>query len=184
MAESLYPMLPVESQNEPRRSSTSNRLPTGASIIPSNTNNPVANRTYSPVRTERAIQSADMSNYKIVLGYDFGTTFSGASYAYCQNEEVQDIQRWFVHILGSFYCLWWRLTYYKIFRPNQGEAIFPKVPTALLYRKGDPSNIVEWGHNAPRAFSQPGAAANYDLLTGFKLNLDETYNHPRLPQGL
>ncbi|KAH8555385.1 hypothetical protein BGW37DRAFT_134929 [Umbelopsis sp. PMI_123] len=161
MAESLYPMLPVESQNELRRSSTSNRLPTGASIIPSNTNNPVANRTYSPVRTERAIQSADMSNYKIVLGYDFGTTFSGASYAYCQNEEVQDIQRW----------------------PNQGEAIFPKVPTALLYRKGDPSNIVEWGHNAPRAFSQPGAAANYDLLTGFKLNLDETYNHPRLPQG-
>ncbi|RUS20270.1 hypothetical protein BC937DRAFT_95562, partial [Endogone sp. FLAS-F59071] len=35
----------------------------------------------------------NLDNYKIVLGYDFGTTYSGCSYAYAQNEEVFDISK-------------------------------------------------------------------------------------------
>jgi hypothetical protein len=33
--------------------------------------------------------------YKVIISYDFGTTFSGASYAFTQdNSEVFDIQKW------------------------------------------------------------------------------------------
>ncbi|KAI8580626.1 hypothetical protein K450DRAFT_236526 [Umbelopsis ramanniana AG] len=159
MVESLYPMLPIDSQAEPSRSPNLSRMSTA---LPFHANNAVSPRVHSPVRTEPAVQSADMSSYKIVLGYDFGTTFSGASYAYCQNEEVLDIERW----------------------PNRRESIFPKVPTALLYEKGDSTNVVEWGHGAKMMYAKPGAAANYDLLTGFKLNLDENLKRPPLPNGM
>lgn len=70
------------------------------------------------------------------------------------------------------------------FRPNKRESIFPKVPTALLYEKGNPSNVVEWGHGAKMMYAKPGAAANYDLFTGFKLNLDENLKRPPLPNGM
>jgi len=103
-----------------------------------------------------------MSNYKIVLGYDFGTTYSGASYAYCQNEEILDVQRW----------------------PHKKQSIYPKVPTTLLYERSDPPRLVEWGHGARKMFAKPGAAATYHLLTGFKLNLDENLNRPPLANGL
>jgi hypothetical protein len=86
-------MLPVDSQAETSRSIAAGRMSTRTPPFPPNPTNS-APRTYSPVRGDRPVQSADMSNYKIVLGYDFGTTYSGASYAYCQNEEVLDIQRW------------------------------------------------------------------------------------------
>lgn len=35
-------------------------------------------------------------NYKVVISYDFGTTFSGASYAFTHNTtpEVFDVQKW------------------------------------------------------------------------------------------
>jgi hypothetical protein len=72
----------------------------------------------------------------------------------------------------------------KNFRPNKRESIFPKVPTALLYEKGDSANVVEWGHGAKMMYAKPGAAANYDLLTGFKLNLDENLKRPPLPHGM
>jgi hypothetical protein len=101
MVESLYPMLPMDPQAEPSRSPNSSRM---SIAVPFPANNPVTGKAPSPVRTEPAVQSADMSSYKIVLGYDFGTTFSGASYAYCQNEEVLDIERWYVHILVFSFC--------------------------------------------------------------------------------
>lgn len=101
MVESLYPMLPVDNQPESSRSTTLPRMNSRSSPFPAPpaSTNPAASTTYSPVRSERPVQSADMSNYKIVLGYDFGTTYSGASYAYCQNEEILDVQRWYVLIL-------------------------------------------------------------------------------------
>lgn len=35
-------------------------------------------------------------NYKVVIAYDFGTTFSGASYAFTHTTqpEVFDVQKW------------------------------------------------------------------------------------------
>jgi hypothetical protein len=39
---------------------------------------------------------SQQDNYKVVIAYDFGTTFSGASYAFTHTTvpEVFDIQKW------------------------------------------------------------------------------------------
>lgn len=56
--------------------------------------------------THRVPKSFDASQYKIVLGYDFGTTFSGCAYAYsAQNEEVFDISKWCVYLSALLECL-------------------------------------------------------------------------------
>lgn len=92
--ESLYPMLPVDSQFELTRPLPSARRDSNQPAMSSASASNTPPQTFSPIRGDKPAQSADMSNYKIVLGYDFGTTFSGASYAYCQNEEILDVQRW------------------------------------------------------------------------------------------
>jgi hypothetical protein len=72
----------------------------------------------------------------------------------------------------------------RVFRPNKKESNYPKVPTALLYERSDPPTLVEWGHGARKLFARPGAVAKYELLTDFKLNLDENLNRPSLKNGL
>ncbi|ORE05092.1 hypothetical protein BCV72DRAFT_250807 [Rhizopus microsporus var. microsporus] len=97
---------------------------------------------------------SQQDNYKVVIAYDFGTTFSGASYAFTHTTvpEVFDIQKW----------------------PQKGGNFYPKTPSISAYKKSDPSTIVEWGHSAKKLMSKPQAAKEHFILTNFKLRLDET----------
>ncbi|KAG1473960.1 hypothetical protein G6F56_000646 [Rhizopus delemar] len=97
-------------------------------------------------------------NYKVVIAYDFGTTFSGASYAFTHTTqpEVFDVQKW----------------------PHKGGNFYPKTPTISAYKRINPEKLVEWGHGAKKLMSKPQAAKDHIILSNFKLQLDETL-HPR-----
>ncbi|KAI8372829.1 uncharacterized protein BYT42DRAFT_578166 [Radiomyces spectabilis] len=62
--------------------------------------------------------------YPVTLALDFGTTYSGCSYAFAHDDEVYDIIKWPKH--SGFYA---------------------KVPTALYYKK-DSSRLLDWGNGA------------------------------------
>ncbi|KAI9302037.1 hypothetical protein BJ944DRAFT_242736 [Cunninghamella echinulata] len=101
--------------------------------------------------------------YKLVIAYDFGTTFSGASYAFTNvAPEVFDVQKW-PHSRGNYY---------------------PKTPTLSLYKRAEPSQLVEWGHAARKAMVKPQSDKSNILLSNFKLNLDTKLNRPPLENGL
>ncbi|KAI8091300.1 uncharacterized protein B0P05DRAFT_625058 [Gilbertella persicaria] len=93
-------------------------------------------------------------DYKVVIAYDFGTTYSGASYAFTHNTtpEVFDVQKW----------------------PHKGGNFYPKTPTLSAYKRSDPSKMIEWGHGAKKLMLKPQAAKENITLANFKLNLDET----------
>jgi hypothetical protein len=50
----------------------------------------------SLIFSKKKIMLTNKDNYKLVISYDFGTTFSGASYAFThtKNPEVYDVQKW------------------------------------------------------------------------------------------
>ncbi|KAI8387002.1 hypothetical protein BD560DRAFT_452538 [Blakeslea trispora] len=98
--------------------------------------------------------SSSRDNYKLVIAYDFGTTFSGASYAFTHNTtpEIFDVQKW----------------------PHKGGNFYPKTPTISAYKKSEPSKMIEWGHAAKKLMLKPQTAKENIVLTNFKLNLDET----------
>ncbi|KAL7331151.1 hypothetical protein PS15p_203384 [Mucor circinelloides] len=100
------------------------------------------------------------SDYPVIVGIDFGTTYSGCCYAFAQNEEVIDIVKW----------------------PKQNNQVYPKTPTLSLYRKGSPQ-LVEWGHGARRLAMKPNNADSM-LLSKFKLYLDEHLQQTELGNGL
>ncbi|OBZ90704.1 Heat shock protein 12B [Choanephora cucurbitarum] len=99
-------------------------------------------------------------NYPVVIGIDFGTTYSGCSYAFAQNEEIIDIVKW----------------------PKQNNHIYPKTPTLSLYRKGS-KEILDWGHGAKRNAMKPNHPDTL-LLSKFKLYLDEHLQKNVLPNNL
>ncbi|ORZ00967.1 hypothetical protein BCR43DRAFT_511896 [Syncephalastrum racemosum] len=100
------------------------------------------------------------ADYPVIVGIDFGTTFSGCCYAFAQNEEVIDIVKW----------------------PKQNNHVYPKTPTLSLYRKGQTS-LVDWGHGARRQAMKPNSV-DFFLLSKFKLYLDEHLQQEALPYGL
>ncbi|KAL9548897.1 hypothetical protein MBANPS3_005462 [Mucor bainieri] len=100
------------------------------------------------------------ADYPVIVGIDFGTTYSGCCYAFAQNEEVIDIVKW----------------------PKQNNQVYPKTPTLSLYRKGSPQ-LVEWGHGARRLAMKPNNADSM-LLSKFKLYLDEHLQQTELGNGL
>ncbi|KAF7732899.1 Heat shock 70 kDa protein 12A [Apophysomyces ossiformis] len=100
------------------------------------------------------------ADYPVIVGIDFGTTFSGCCYAFAQNEEVIDIVKW----------------------PRQNNHVYPKTPTLSLYRKGS-TQLVDWGHGARRQAMKPNSV-DYLLLSKFKLYLDEHLQQESLPNGL
>ncbi|KAI9271873.1 hypothetical protein BDA99DRAFT_602596 [Phascolomyces articulosus] len=111
--------------------------------------------------------------YKVVIGYDFGTTYSGAAYAFTHTTptEVFDIQNW-PYKIGNF---------------------FPKVPTLSVYprcnqqqstRLSSCSTLSDWGHGSKKAMLKPGATKQSVLLSQFKLHLDESLDRPPLENGL
>lgn len=61
-------------------------------------------------------------------------------------------------------------------RPHKGGNFYPKVPTLSLYKRSDPSVMVEWGHGAKKMMLKPSAAKENIILSNFKLNLDESLN--------
>lgn len=102
----------------------------------------------------------NFADYPVIVGIDFGTTYSGCCYAFAQNEEVIDIVKW----------------------PKQNNQVYPKTPTLSLYRKGSPQ-LVDWGHGARRLAMKPNNADSM-LLSKFKLYLDEHLQQSELGNGL
>ncbi|KAI8340001.1 hypothetical protein BC941DRAFT_419156 [Chlamydoabsidia padenii] len=104
-----------------------------------------------------------LDKYKLVIAYDFGTTYSGASYAFTQvAPEVFDVQKW----------------------PHKGGNYYPKTPTLSLYKKDQSQTLVDWGHGAKKTMQKPQVDKEYDLLMNFKLNLDSELRRPNLVNGL
>ncbi|KAI9312722.1 hypothetical protein BX666DRAFT_1985910 [Dichotomocladium elegans] len=106
--------------------------------------------------------SFNPKDFPVVIGIDFGTTFSGCAYAYIQNDEVVDVVRW----------------------PKQNNNVYPKTPTLNFYQ-GSSSQLTQWG-NAARLEMQRPTARNSVLLKQYKLYLDENIakDLPPLPNGL
>ncbi|CAO0800195.1 unnamed protein product [Mucor circinelloides] len=103
-----------------------------------------------------------INDYPVIIGIDFGTTFSGCSYAFIQNDEVVDVVRW----------------------PKQNNNVYPKTPTLNFYQ-GNTKEMTQWG-NAARLEMQRPTARNSVLLKQYKLYLDENIakDLPPLPNGL
>lgn len=116
---------------------------------------------------------SQQDNYKLVIAYDFGTTFSGASYAFTHNTipEVFDVQKWYIKY--DFYSF---LIFFT--RPHKGGNFYPKTPTISAYKRTEPTKLVNWGHGAKKLMTKPQAAKEHFILTNFKLHLDENL-HPR-----
>ncbi|KAI8064183.1 hypothetical protein BC940DRAFT_277281 [Gongronella butleri] len=102
----------------------------------------------------------DSKKYPVVVGIDFGTTYSGCSYALHQTEEVNDVVTW----------------------PAQSRSIYPKTPSLTLYEKGS-TDMVAWGHSARRLANRPNSY-HYILMSKFKLFLDAHMQDAELPNDL
>ncbi|KAF9412390.1 hypothetical protein BGZ94_001047 [Podila epigama] len=122
--------------------------------------NPPAPLRQSPTATPaRAEAPKPEGDYPVVMGIDFGTTFSGVAYAVKLDGEVHDITKWPRHL-----------------------AQYPKTPTLSLYKK-DSQKILDWGHAARLAMLKP-SAKDFCLLRKFKLQLDETLHQAPLENGI
>ncbi|KAI8889431.1 actin-like ATPase domain-containing protein [Backusella circina FSU 941] len=104
----------------------------------------------------------NINDFPVIIGIDFGTTFSGCSYAFVHNDEVVDIGNW----------------------PKQFKKAYPKTPTLNFYQ-GNTKEMTQWG-NAARIKMQRPKSRNSVLLKQYKLYLDENIakNLPPLPNGL
>ncbi|KAF1796509.1 hypothetical protein FB192DRAFT_1431227 [Mucor lusitanicus] len=76
-----------------------------------------------------------------------GTTFSGASYAFMNDNEITDIK----------------------IRPGQPDYSYPKCPTICLYNRDD-NKLIQWGRSAKAGKSK---YPNITILQQFKLYLDD-----------
>ncbi|KAG2232417.1 hypothetical protein INT48_005720 [Thamnidium elegans] len=86
-------------------------------------------------------------DFPIVIGIDFGTTYSGSSYAFMTDKEVTDISKW----------------------PGQPDYSYPKCPTICLYNR-DNNQLIQWGRSAKAGKSK---FPNITILQQFKLYLDD-----------
>ncbi|KAI9271858.1 hypothetical protein BDA99DRAFT_306633 [Phascolomyces articulosus] len=112
------------------------------------------------------------SEYRVVVAYDFGTTYSGAAYAFTHSTptEVFDIKKW----------------------PHKAGNFFPKVPTLSVYQRHNQQRtqslrrtaLSEWGHGAKRTMLKPHADKQNVLLSHIKLHLDESLHRPPIENGL
>ncbi|KAG2203941.1 hypothetical protein INT47_007524 [Mucor saturninus] len=102
-------------------------------------------------------------DYDYVVGIDFGTTYSGCSFAYtgAGNREIEDIIRW----------------------PNQSQNVYSKTPTVLLYKCGA-ATTEWWGEYAYKNFWYAKGYLHKKLVTRFKLLLNNDSSVPELPPGL
>ncbi|KAG2235693.1 hypothetical protein BDF21DRAFT_355507 [Thamnidium elegans] len=107
--------------------------------------------------------SFNHKDYDYVVGIDFGTTYSGCSYAFTRasNQEIEDIAKW----------------------PKQTSNFYSKTPTVLLYEVGA-STTEWWGENAHKNFWFSRGYLTKKLITRFKLLLNNDESVPELPPGL
>ncbi|KAI9015286.1 hypothetical protein CLU79DRAFT_797009 [Phycomyces nitens] len=101
-------------------------------------------------------------DFPYIVGIDFGTTFSGCSCMYANDDinDIFDITEWL----------------------RKGSAVYPKVPTAAYYEDGS-KQIAAWGYEAIRKANMPNKKGS--LLTRFKLLLDPSVSNTiSLPNGL
>lgn len=95
---------------------------------------------------------------EIHIAFDFGTSTSG--WAWTQKD-------------GS-------KTYARTDWAGEGRPVYPKAPTALLYREGE---FDSWGWDAVRKFREFGNQPGFIYLTGFKLFLNGEDSVGPLPHG-
>ncbi|KAF9580397.1 hypothetical protein BGW38_002977 [Lunasporangiospora selenospora] len=107
----------------------------------------------------------DQSRYPVVVGIDFGTTYSGCAFAFQKDEtEVEPVSRW----------------------PMQ-QSDYPKVPTLSLYQKDKAKpKLAAWGWNAHKMAWSPTVVKERDhfMLSQFKLQLDESLDNKPLEGGI
>ncbi|KAI7852215.1 hypothetical protein BDC45DRAFT_513724 [Circinella umbellata] len=99
------------------------------------------------------VSSDPLSDYRVVVGIDFGTTYSGAAYGIVSEQEVTDITTW----------------------PKQSGFQYPKAPTISLYN-GDTRTLAAWGNAARLERQKAPSKTNYLLLQQYKLYLDDSLN--------
>ncbi|KAI9250132.1 hypothetical protein BDA99DRAFT_564104 [Phascolomyces articulosus] len=113
------------------------------------------------------------TKYRVVIAYDFGTTYSGAAYAFTHTTptEVFDIQNW----------------------PDKGGNFYPKVPTLSLYPRRNQQQLTQsyrrstlshWGYGAKKVMLKPTTAKQNVPLSQFKLHLDESLHRQSLENEL
>ncbi|MCJ1461425.1 hypothetical protein MMC07_000022 [Pseudocyphellaria aurata] len=126
---------------------------------------------YGPSRGQQAVEveGAGRSKAQLIVGIDFGTTFSGVAFAFATNTEAKEdiITEW----------------------PGAGNQTKQKIPTVLYYDQYQ--KVVGWGPDiadalAPTGYPKPGV----QKVEWFKLQLmlsGNTYidpiNLPPLPPG-
>ncbi|KAI9277780.1 hypothetical protein BY458DRAFT_538829 [Sporodiniella umbellata] len=103
-------------------------------------------------------QAFAIEDYPIVIGIDFGTTYSGVSYAYGNDSEIVDITKW----------------------PRQPDYSYPKCPTVCQY-SSESGALTQWGR-----FPKPSKSDNGNILIiqQFKIYLDENPKKPFAPLPL
>ncbi|KAH8556812.1 hypothetical protein BGW37DRAFT_474327 [Umbelopsis sp. PMI_123] len=101
-------------------------------------------------------QPIDFKNYAVVVAIDFGTTFSGCSYAFAEDETIHDITKW-----------------------HKNSGFYSKTPTLLLY-KHKPVKVQDWGNGARLAVLNPNTKES-TLLKCFKLHLSDNQEYGEMP---
>ncbi|KAL1927813.1 hypothetical protein VTP01DRAFT_3634 [Rhizomucor pusillus] len=91
-----------------------------------------------------------LSDYRVVVGIDFGTTFSGAAYGFVSSDEITDITNW----------------------PKQSSIRYPKTPTMSLYNRVD-KTLAMWGNAARLEKNKTPPSGDYLFLQQYKLYLDD-----------
>ncbi|KAG2179930.1 hypothetical protein INT43_003717, partial [Umbelopsis isabellina] len=110
---------------------------------------------YTTQLTEIESQS-DFKQYAVVIAIDFGTTYSGCSYAFAEDQVIQDITKW-----------------------HKENSAYPKTPTLLLYRNRN-RRLQNWGNGARLAALTPNMK-DMTLLKCFKLHLSDHNVYGEVP---
>ncbi|RUS21188.1 hypothetical protein BC937DRAFT_93387 [Endogone sp. FLAS-F59071] len=105
----------------------------------------------------------DNNRFKVVIAIDFGTTFSGCTWAIAGTTDmIKDIDRW----------------------PDQ-NGTYPKIPTAVVYNSN--GEVHAWGQTAQNVDTFNRALGGLQYFNNFKLYLDEkivrSSELPQLPYG-
>ncbi|OZJ06764.1 hypothetical protein BZG36_00411 [Bifiguratus adelaidae] len=107
-------------------------------------------------------------DYPVVIGIDFGTTFSGAAFAFTLAEDgrtpdIIDILKW-----------------------PRSPGSYPKTATTLLYQTSPAIEApIDWAESANEKFRNPRIARTHQLVSRFKLFLDESLaSNPSSPRVL
>ncbi|EER26779.1 hypothetical protein D8B26_002800 [Coccidioides posadasii str. Silveira] len=136
---------------------------------PQHTSIPPSISQYPPGRPHTELEGGGRSKAQLIVGIDFGTTFSGVAYAFATNTEAREdiITEW----------------------PGAGIHIKQKIPTVLYYDQYQ--KVVGWGPDIADALAPTGyPKQGVQKVEWFKLQLmisGNTYidpiNLPPLPPG-